>query len=354
MPKSIAKPKVFVWQGQWVGGAERATFDIAKAFREYHEINPTLGVFERREDIDFDQMLVKRLFPHQFVGYNNLWASLYLNVKGVLNNFDIVFTHGPGAWKTRDNFYVCHEDGDLDSLSKNLPPLSRLAYMPLKKAYSDLIKKADLIVSTTSECDKYLKRHGIKNYLKSSNFVDTDLFKPIKKRTKRRDRKFRVLFVGRVDPRKNIGGLKAACLGMRDQVGLHIVGAVGQSMLNISYEGQVSENELVQWYNSCDLFVLPSFWEGFSIALLEAMACQTPVLASVYAVPTELRKFAITFDPYKKNELKEKLLWAIENRDEMLKLAEKARRFVIENCERKKVSRNEVRAIVKNFCEVKM
>ena len=50
----------------------------------------------------------------------------------------------------------------------------------------------------------------------------------------------------------------------------------------IIFTGYIPDNELVDYYNLCDIFVLPSIdkSEAFGMVLLEAMACAKPVIAT--------------------------------------------------------------------------
>lgn len=48
----------------------------------------------------------------------------------------------------------------------------------------------------------------------------------------------------------------------------------------VKFLGHVPDEELPALYSEADLFVMPSWMEGFGIAFLEAMACNVPVIAS--------------------------------------------------------------------------
>ena len=341
--------KAFVWQGYWKGGAERTVLGVAQAFKKYHGIHTTLGVFEKRRDVPLNQLVVKEIFPKRLTGYNAAWATWYLNKRGVLNEFDITFSFGGFFLKTKNNFYACHECGDLDQLIKTLPFVSAAAAFPITRIHIWCMKKADLVLSLLRECDEFLERHGIENYVRARNFVDTKVFKPMK--VPKPSSKFNILFVGRgEDPRKNLTTLVKACSRLEEKVNLYIAGTRGLSRGNIFYLGRLSDKELARWYNRCDLLVIPSFWEGLPVVSLEAMACGTPVLESRFAgMPKELQRFVKTFDPYSEEDLKENILWAIENYDEMKKISEKARKVVVREFNKEKVTREEADIIVKTF-----
>lgn len=72
----------------------------------------------------------------------------------------------------------------------------------------------------------------------------------------------------------------------------------------VKYLGQVSEEDLIALYNIADVFVFPSFYEGFGLPVLEAMACGTPVVtAKLSSLPKVVGEAAILVDPYNSTEI---------------------------------------------------
>lgn len=107
-------------------------------------------------------------------------------------------------------------------------------------------------------------------------------------------RKF-ILFVGSLEPRKNLSGLLQAFGQLKERWGkefkLVLAGLQGWENKNIweqiqqlgddvLYLGYVPITELGKLYNLASLFVYPSFYEGFGLPPLEAMACGCPVVVS--------------------------------------------------------------------------
>jgi len=104
-----------------------------------------------------------------------------------------------------------------------------------------------------------------------------------------------ILYVGTLEPRKNLDTLLRAYaqLPRKQGIKLVLVGAQGWQTapmlqlierLNLRDDvllpGFVPNNELPLWHASAEVFAYPSVYEGFGLPLLEAMACGTPVIAS--------------------------------------------------------------------------
>jgi len=81
----------------------------------------------------------------------------------------------------------------------------------------------------------------------------------------------------------------------------------------IRFLGFVSDDDLLQLYNACELFSFPSFYEGFGLPVLEAMACGAPVCcSSTSAIPEVADGAAILFNPYIADEIARAMLDLIQ------------------------------------------
>ena len=85
---------------------------------------------------------------------------------------------------------------------------------------------------------------------------------------------------------------------------------------NVRFEGNI--NDIPNFLNKLDIFVLPSRYEGFGIVLLEAMASNIPVIASNLEGPQEIikeNKYGELFEVENYKELAELIINKIENND---------------------------------------
>jgi glycosyltransferase involved in cell wall biosynthesis len=105
-----------------------------------------------------------------------------------------------------------------------------------------------------------------------------------------------ILSVSSIDPRKNLIGLvKAFKSAHFDDLKLVLVGTRNKIFANdelselvkddssIVFTGYVTDEELINLYQQASLFAFPTFFEGFGIPPLEAMACGCPTVVSAVA-----------------------------------------------------------------------
>jgi len=147
-----------------------------------------------------------------------------------------------------------------------------------------------------------------------------------------------VLFVGNIEPKKNLPTLVKAYEMLRErmsEVGLVIVGmpawgdgkfverARSTGALCLGY---VSDTVLHALYSLASVLAFPSLYEGFGLPPLEAMAVGTPVVASsAGALPEVLGDAAILVEPNNATQLAEALYKAIVDESLRAKLIEKGK-----------------------------
>ena len=126
--------------------------------------------------------------------------------------------------------------------------------------------------------------------------VDTERYTPAETQP---DHDPFVLFVGTLEPRKNVASLVLAWDELDVPQRLVIAGQRGWGMTSLDrviaeasrpplVKGYVTEDEKIALYRAADAFVYPSIAEGFGLPVLEAMACGTPVVTTMGSAPEEV------------------------------------------------------------------
>jgi len=132
-----------------------------------------------------------------------------------------------------------------------------------------------------------------------------------------------LLYLGTLQPRKNLGTLikafaslveadripsslnlvlagKRGWLYDRIQADLHTASLQDRIVL----PGYIEEDDVAPLMSGATAFCLPSWYEGFGLPVLEAMACDTPVICSnVSSLPEVAGDAALLFDPARSDEL---------------------------------------------------
>jgi glycosyltransferase involved in cell wall biosynthesis len=129
-----------------------------------------------------------------------------------------------------------------------------------------------------------------------------------------------VLMLAPGDPRKNHANLAAAMKLLPD--------------LKLVAPEHVSDEELPGLYRGAAVFAYPSFFEGFGIPIVEAMACGTPVVASSHPSLDEAAgNAAVRVDPESPTAIAEGIRRALVERESLVARGfEHAQRFTWRAC----------------------
>ena len=123
------------------------------------------------------------------------------------------------------------------------------------------------------------------------------------------------LYVGQFHKRKNIMGLLRAFVNLKTESQIDhqlvLVGGDGDGssevkqflnkmgLKDVLVTGCIPDQEVSLLYNSAECLVYPSFYEGFGLPVIEAMACGCPVVTSrTSSLPEVAGDAAILVDPY--------------------------------------------------------
>ncbi len=219
--------------------------------------------------------------------------------------------------------------------------ISKLDIFFLKILIPRSLKRADLIIAvsefTKQEIEKYYrispdKIKVVYNAVPDNFEKGTGDLEEIRKKYSL-PKKF-ILYVGTLQPRKNIPMLIEAFAQMKNKVqGLKLVIVGNKKAHNfdkkiekaiesknlqhdVIFPGYIEQEDISAVYSLAEVFVFPSLYEGFGIPLLEAMRLKIPVLASDIPVHREVAgEGALFFDLGNLEDLSEKLYNAIDDKN---------------------------------------
>ena len=148
-----------------------------------------------------------------------------------------------------------------------------------------------------------------------------------------------ILSVGSIEPRKNLIGLlkaynlldselkqeyKLVLVGFKGWENRDIMEIIEKNQESIHYLGFISDKELAKVYNLASLFVFPSFYEGFGLPPLEAMACATPVVSSNSSSLPEVGGDAVVYcDPNDCSDIKDKIAMVLHDKELQKEMVDK-------------------------------
>lgn len=142
-----------------------------------------------------------------------------------------------------------------------------------------------------------------------------------------------ILFLGNVEPRKNLPRLIRAFAQLRKERKIDHQLVIGGSrswhypelaescqksgiVSDLKFLDYVDENDIFSLYQASDLFVFPSLYEGFGLPILEAMASGVPVITSNLSSMPEVGGDAVYYvNPYSEEEIAKAIYFVLNDRN---------------------------------------
>lgn len=300
----------------YIGGVENHVYYLSKELVKLgHDVTVVCANEPKRNSETIDGINVKPL-PYLFkIANTNITPTIPFSL--ILKKADIIHSHIPTPWsadwssliseiKRTPLIITYHNDIVGQGINSIIAGLYNRTLLKLT------LSLANRIIVTEP---RYKKSIHLADYqeklLVIPNGVDVDRFKPEK--TKKRGPI--IFFLGILDRahrykgvdyliraffsvRKMMGNAKLVIGGSGELVDEYkgLCGELGISD-SVEFAGFIREDKLVDYYNKCDVFVLPSIdkrQEGFGMVVLEAMSCNKPVVVTdVVGVSKDVRKHSL-------------------------------------------------------------
>lgn len=255
-------------------------------------------------------------YPYRYISFSLLRALMRESGKGPV----LIFIHGlRGKWTSliplfiRNAPIVIQQHGENTSYRRTRL-IKRPWLIPLSMLENMAFRNTDHFFLLFQHA-----REGMKKYVNPEGLsvvtcgVDFDRFRPMDKTEAREklglDTKGHyVLFVGRINERKGVRYLIEAMDAVLDEypsTELLLVGHTRREKIfadlkesaelkgiekKVHFLGSIPNKRLPLYYNAADVFVLPSLTEGLGLVLVEAAACNCPVIGTEVGGIVDLMK----------------------------------------------------------------
>ena len=261
-----------------------------------HGVHTTFVSFGNSDELEY-----KKILSEFDIIYNKWGLPNYIYIKCInllsykkLKNIDLVKTNQVESIKTAINIAkfwgkpILGRMGYLKSFQKKkLHGDESQLYYDAIKLEKKLASNSSKIILTSQQLKEGLEKFYPKSHNKIiviPNFVDTTIFKP----DHNIEKKYDLLYIGRLAEQKNIKMLIKAVIGLKLKILFigrgpfknNIIKNKKKYNLNIELIDMVPNQDLPVHYNSASIFILPSSFEGNPKTLLEAMSCEIPVIGA--------------------------------------------------------------------------
>ncbi len=319
--------------GKIPGGIARWTRHIIKYYEE-----------KGKSDCEMD------LLPMGRSTFVNTHSSLFFRIKSALKDYSVILKEYKQQLQSKQYDVVHIVSSASISLLKDLYLLRlakksksksivhfRFGRIPQLKIQNNwewkllckVTRMADRVVVIDSISYKALRDFGFENVEFLPNPVSPQVVDIVEKNKEIVRENRTLLFVGHVVKTKGVIELVEACKGI-DNIKLRIVGTVTDEMRSelltltdnsewMKIVGEKPYEEVIKEMLHCDLFVLPTYTEGFPNVILESMACGCAIVTTpVGAIPEMLevengRQYGVFVEPQKVEPLRTAIIDMLDN-----------------------------------------
>ncbi len=205
-----------------------------------------------------------------------------------------------------------------------------------KKYETDALHWADAITVVSKEAKDHYSKLGF-NVYHIPNAIDTNQIPSEGKRLFPKQ----IIFVGRLSKEKGIIQLLNILKFLPKNVNLIILGSgplenlvieEQEKFQNLKYMGYKTKEETLQLIKGSDLLIQPSLVEGISSTILEAMACNTPIIASNVSGNAELirnNENGLLIDPNDTQLVIKSIIDLLSNKEKCSKFVAKSSNLIV-------------------------
>lgn len=201
------------------------------------------------------------------------------------------------------------------------------------------------IVVLSEEEKKILKEDfKINNIMSLANCIDLSNAKKFKRDMSKKER-LNILYIGRIERNKGIKYILEACKELNEKgidFCLHFAGKEenpGEFIQDFEkclkkrfiFHGIISGNKKTELFKSCDVFLLPSLFEGLPMSLLETMSFGLiPIVTAVGSIPTIVinRHNGIIIEKHNSNSIVIAIQELIDNDNYLTVLSKNAQKSI--------------------------
>jgi len=349
-------------------GIEEYSYQVIKHLRDYTENQQVVLYLDprvnKKEYIDFD---LPKKWKMNFLYTPIFWTQARLSLEMLFHPVDVLFVpahtiplihpkntivtiHGleyefcPKAYSFWQRLYMRWSIKKSCQWARKVIAVSENTKRDLMKLYKVPKEKIKVIYEGINPEISNIQ-YPISNKISNSKFQNT--------KYEILDTKY-FLFVGRLEERKNIRGIIEAFGVLKEKYNLPhklvLAGKFGYGEESIKHKvssskfkeeiiltGYVSDEEKWEFLKNTDVFLFPSFYEGFGLPILEAQSAGVPVVTSNISSMSEVAgEGAVLVDPKDTNAIAEAVYKLISDEsyknDIIEKGLENVKRFSWEKC----------------------